>query len=85
MTAVLPAAASGSMYARVGVESLVGDQHISLHGGQQAVSPDQVVCLAAGQEEADRVTQRVDQDVDFLPIVKRKSTRGGHPAWRGRF
>ena len=52
-------------YARVGVESLVGDQHISLHGGQQAVSPDQVVCLAAGQEEADRVTQCVDQGVDL--------------------
>jgi hypothetical protein len=28
------------------------------------------VCLAAGQEEADRVAQRVDQGVDFLPVVK---------------
>jgi hypothetical protein len=29
------------------------------------VSPDQVVCLAAGQEEAGRVAQRVDQGVDL--------------------
>ena len=28
------------------------------------------MCLAAGQEEADRVTQCVDQGVDFLPMVK---------------
>src|ERR1700733_1113148 len=34
-------------YARVGVERLVGDQHISLHGGQQAVSPNQGVDLGA--------------------------------------
>jgi hypothetical protein len=29
------------------------------------VGPLQVVCLAAGQEEADRVAQRVDQGVDL--------------------
>jgi hypothetical protein len=29
------------------------------------VGPDQVVCFAAGQEEADRVAQRIDQGVDL--------------------
>jgi hypothetical protein len=29
------------------------------------VGADQVVCLAAGQEEADRVARRVDQGVDL--------------------
>jgi hypothetical protein len=48
-------------YARVGVERFVADQGIGLHRGQQVVGPDQVVCFAAGQEEADRVTQCVDQ------------------------
>ena len=51
--------------ARVGVERLVGDQRIGLDGGQQVVGPDKVVCLAAGQEEVDRVAQRVDQGVDL--------------------
>ena len=51
--------------ARVGVERLVGDQRVGLHRGQQVVGPFQVVCLAAGQEEADRVAQRVDQGVDL--------------------
>ena len=51
--------------ARVGVERLVGDQRVGFHGGQQVVRPDQVMCLAAGQEEANRVAQRVDQGVDL--------------------
>src|ERR1700756_2024214 len=52
-------------YASIGVERLVGDQRIGLHRGQQVVRPHQVVCLAAGQEEADRVAQCVDQGVDL--------------------
>ena len=52
-------------HARVGVERLVGDQRVGLHCGQQMVGPLQVVCLAAGQEEADGVAQRVDQSVDL--------------------
>jgi hypothetical protein len=44
--------------------TLVGDQRIGLHRGQEVVRPNQVVCLSAGQEEADRVAQRVDQSVD---------------------
>jgi len=52
-------------YARVGVERLVGDQRIGLHLGQQVVRPHQVVRLATGQEEADRVAQGVDQGMDL--------------------
>ena len=29
------------------------------------VGPDQVVCLAAGQEEAERIAERIDQCVDL--------------------
>jgi hypothetical protein len=53
----------GFKHALVGVERLVGDQLIGLHRRQQVIGPDQVVCLAAGQEEADRVAQRIDQGV----------------------
>jgi len=49
----------------VGVERLVGDQRIGFHHGQQVVCADQVVCLTAGQEEADWVAQRVDQGVNL--------------------
>ena len=52
-------------YACFGVERFVGDQRIGFHCGQQLVGSDQVVCLAAGQEEVDRVAQRVDQGVDL--------------------
>jgi hypothetical protein len=41
--------------ARIGVECFVGDQRIGLHRGQQVVGSLQVVRLAAGQEEVDRV------------------------------
>jgi hypothetical protein len=51
--------------ARVGVERLVSDQCIGLDRGEQVVSPDQVVCLAASQEEAEWVAERVDQCVDL--------------------
>jgi len=53
----------GFKHALVGVERLVGDQLIGLHRRQQVIGPDQVVCLAAGQEEADRVAQCIDQGV----------------------
>ena len=61
----LPSGRQRLQYASIGVERLVGDQRIGLHRGQQVVRPDQVVCLAAGQEEADRVAQRVGQRVDL--------------------
>jgi hypothetical protein len=49
----------------IGVERFVGDQRIGRHHGQQVIGPDQIVCLTAGQEEADRVAQCVDQGVDL--------------------
>jgi len=39
----------------IGVECFVGDQRIGRYRGQQVIGPDQIVCLAAAQEEADRV------------------------------
>jgi hypothetical protein len=52
-------------HAGIGIERLVGDHRIGLHCWQQMVGPLQVVCLAAGQEESERVAQRVDQSVDL--------------------
>ena len=49
----------------VGIECLVGDQHVSLHIRQQVVSAYQIVSLAAGQVEADRVAKDIDQCVDL--------------------
>ena len=60
--------ASGGQWlkdALIGVERLVGDQRIGRHRGQQVVRAHQVVRLAAGQKEPDRVAQRVDQRVDL--------------------
>ena len=69
MTAVFPAAQACEhrrrtppAFARAG---FVGDQRIGFDRGQQLVGPDQVVYLAAGQEEVERVAQRVDQGVDL--------------------
>jgi hypothetical protein len=49
----------------VGIERLVSNQHVGLHRGQEMVGADEVMCLSAGQEEADRVTERIGQDVDL--------------------
>jgi hypothetical protein len=49
----------------IGVKRLVGDQGIGLHARQEVIGPDKIMRLAAGQEEADRVAQRIDQGVDF--------------------
>ena len=49
----------------VGIECLVGDQHVSLHIRQQVVTAYQIVSLAAGQVEADRVAKDIDQCVDL--------------------
>ena len=49
----------------IGVESLVGDQRIGLHRRQQMVGARQIVCLAAGQEEAQRIAQGIDQGVNL--------------------
>src|SRR5215470_14829854 len=44
----------------LGVERLVRDQRVSLYRRQQVIRSLQVVCLAAGQEEADRIAERID-------------------------
>jgi hypothetical protein len=49
----------------VGVERSVGDQRIGLHGGQEVVGTDQVVRLAVGQEEVERIADRIDQRMDL--------------------
>lgn len=49
----------------VGVECLVGEQHVGLHRRQEVVGADQIVGLAAGEEEADRVAEGVNQGMDF--------------------
>lgn len=49
----------------VGIEGFIGDGRVGLHVRQQMVSTDQVVCLAAGQEGADRIAKGVDQGMDF--------------------
>jgi hypothetical protein len=64
ITAVLPAVANGSR-TRASASNAFGDQRIGCHRRQQVVRPHQVVCLAAGQEEANRVAQCVDQSVDL--------------------
>jgi hypothetical protein len=47
-------------HALIGIERLVGDQRVSLHVRQQVVGPHQIVRLAAGQVEADRVAEGID-------------------------
>ena len=49
----------------VGVEGFVGDQHVGLHRWDQVIGADEVMRLAAGQMEADRVAEGIDQGVDL--------------------
>ena len=52
-------------HALIGIERFVGNEHVSLHGGQKLVGSGQIVRLAAGQMEADRVAEGIDQRVDL--------------------
>ena len=52
-------------HALVCVVSLVGDQQVSLHFGQQVVSADQVVRLTSGQVEAERIAESIHEGVDL--------------------
>ena len=61
----MPAAAEWLEDAFIGVERFVGDQRIGLHRGQQVVCSHEVVCLAAGQEKAERIAERIDQCMDL--------------------
>jgi hypothetical protein len=49
----------------LGIERLIGDQRLGLHRRQQFVGTDEIMFLAAGQGEANRIAERIDQRVDF--------------------
>ncbi len=49
----------------VGIEAFVGDQQVGLHTGQQVIGPGEIVRLASGQQEPERVAESVDQGVDL--------------------
>jgi hypothetical protein len=61
----LASGSQGLKNAFVGVECLVGDQHIGRHRGQELVCSHQVVRFTAGQEKAERIAERVDQCMDL--------------------
>jgi hypothetical protein len=44
---------------------LIGEQHAHLHVRQQFVSPHQIVDLATGQMEANRIAEGVNQGIDL--------------------
>jgi hypothetical protein len=52
----------------VGIEGLIGEQHIRPHVRQQCVSAHQVVGLTAGQMETNRIAEGIK-----LPIRKAES------------
>jgi hypothetical protein len=49
----------------VGVECLVGDQHVSLHIWPQMVSANQILSLPASQMKADWIARGVDHGMDL--------------------
>ena len=49
----------------IGIIGLVGEQHLGGHLRLQRVGADQIIGLSWGQQEAQRVAERVDQSVDF--------------------
>ena len=52
-------------YSLVGIEGLIGKQHIRLHVRQQRVSPHQIMGLATGQMETNGIAESINQGVDF--------------------
>ena len=52
-------------HALIGIERFIGNEDVSLHVGQKLVGSEQIVSLAAGQMEADRVAKGIDQRVDL--------------------
>ena len=50
---------------RIGIEGFVCDQRVGLHGWDQMICAEQIVRLSASQKEADRVSQGIDQRMDF--------------------
>jgi len=51
--------------ALVRVERRVGDQHLGLHVRRKVVGTDQIVRLAARQDEGHRIAERIDESMDF--------------------
>jgi hypothetical protein len=49
----------------IGIEGFVTDQRVGLHIRQQVVGTNQIVSLAAGQMEADRIAECIDQGMDL--------------------
>jgi hypothetical protein len=49
----------------VRVVSFVREQHFRFHPGHQRIRPGEVVDLPGGQDDFQRITQRVRQNVDF--------------------
>ena len=64
MTAVLPARASG-VRTRSSASNAFGDQQVGLHRREKVVGADEVVSLAAAEEEADRIAERIDHGMDL--------------------
>jgi hypothetical protein len=50
---------------RICVIGFVSDPQVSLHPRQKLIGSDQVMRLSAGQREADRVAEDIDQSVDL--------------------
>jgi hypothetical protein len=51
--------------ALVGIVGFVGDQHLGGHLRQQRIGADEIMGLSRGQQEAQRIAERVDQSMDF--------------------
>jgi hypothetical protein len=51
--------------ALIGIVGFVGDQHPGGHLRQQRIGADEIMGLSRGQQEAQRIAERVDQSMDF--------------------
>jgi hypothetical protein len=49
----------------IGIERLITDQGVGLHGREKVICPNEVMSLATSEEEADEVAQCVGQGVDL--------------------
>ena len=49
----------------VGIVGFVGDQDLGGHLRQQRIGAGEIMRLSRGQQEAQRIAERVDQSVDF--------------------
>jgi len=49
----------------IGVKGFVGDQLVGRHLRQQRVGAKEIVGLSRGQQESERIAERIDQSMDF--------------------